>query len=106
MTSLPNIQQLIDENRFDEAVVAIDLYLHENTRDDEAYFVRGKLSWRLQNYSAAVTDFETAVSSIQTAVRVMRSNSPATCSIITIPISSIRSTGLHGRNFFIIFAAR
>lgn len=62
MTSLPNIQQLIDENRFDEAVVAIDLYLQENTRDDEAYFVRGKLSWRLQNYSAAVTDFETAVS--------------------------------------------
>lgn len=62
MTSLPNIQQLIDENRFDEAVVAIDLYLHKNTRDDEAYFVRGKLSWRLQNYSAAVTDFETAVS--------------------------------------------
>ena len=62
MTSLPNIQQLIDENRFDEAGVAIDLYLHENIHDDEAYFVRGKLSWRLQNYSAAVTDFETAVS--------------------------------------------
>lgn len=40
----------------------INLYLRENMGDDEAYFVRGKLSWRTQNYSAAVTDFETAVS--------------------------------------------
>lgn len=62
MTSLPNIQQLIDENRFAEATSQINLYLLENSGDDEAYFVRGKLSWRMQNYASAVTDFETAVS--------------------------------------------
>lgn len=62
MLSLPNIQQLIDENRFDEAMSQINKFIHDNSGDDEAYFMRGKLSWRLQNYSAAVTDFETAVS--------------------------------------------
>ena len=62
MISLPNIQQLIDENRFDDALSQINSYLLENMGDDEAYFLRGKLSWRLQKYSAAVTDFETAVS--------------------------------------------
>lgn len=62
MLSLPNIQQLIDENRFDEAMSQINIFINQNDGDDEAYFIRGKLSWRLQNYSAAVTDFETAVS--------------------------------------------
>lgn len=62
MLSLPNIQQLIDENRFDEAMSHINLFIKESDADDEAFFIRGKLSWRLQNYSAAVTDFETAVS--------------------------------------------
>lgn len=62
MTSLPNIQQLIDENRFDDALSEINSYIYENSADDEAYFIRGKLSWRLQKYAAAVTDFETAVS--------------------------------------------
>lgn len=61
MLSLPNIQQLIDENRFDEAVSQINNFINGNSRDDEAYFMRGKLLWRLQNYSGAVTDFETAV---------------------------------------------
>lgn len=61
MLSLPNIQQLIDENRFDEAMSHINLFIKESDADDEAFFIRGKLSWRLQNYSAAVTDFETAV---------------------------------------------
>lgn len=62
MLSLPNIQQLIDDNRFDEAARQIEIFLCDNGRDDEAFFLRGKLFWRLQNYSAAVTDFETAVS--------------------------------------------
>ncbi|MBD5229515.1 MAG: tetratricopeptide repeat protein [Bacteroidales bacterium] len=61
MTSLPNIQQLIDQNRFAEANDEINLYISENAHDDEAFFMRGKLWWRQQNYSAAVTDFETAV---------------------------------------------
>jgi len=62
MISLPNIQQLIDEYRFEEALSELNSYIVENSGDDEAYFLRGKLSWRMQKYSAAVTDFETAVS--------------------------------------------
>lgn len=61
MLSLPNIQQLIDENRFDEAKTELDMFLTEQPSDDEAYFMRGKLKWREQNYSGAVTDFEHAV---------------------------------------------
>lgn len=61
MTSLPNIQQLIDQNRFEEAQAAIEIYIAGNSSDDEAYFIRGKLSWREQNYAAAVSDFEAAV---------------------------------------------
>lgn len=62
MTSLPNIRQLIDENNFDAALAEVNLYIEEYPDDDEAYFVRGKLWWRLDNHSAAVTDYETAVS--------------------------------------------
>lgn len=62
MISLPNIQHLIDQNRFDDALQHLSCYLNENTSDDEAYFMRGKLMWRVQKYPDAVTDFEHAVS--------------------------------------------
>lgn len=61
MSVLPNIQELIDANRIEEAIAAMDEYLQEKAEDDEGYFERGKLWWRLQRYSSAVTDFERAV---------------------------------------------
>lgn len=61
MLSLPNIQLLIDENRFDGAMGHLDQYIDRFPQDDEAYFMRGKLNWRMQRYPEAVTDFEHAV---------------------------------------------
>lgn len=61
MHLLPNIQQLIDDNRLDEAMKKLNCVLADDDTNDEAFFMRGKLFWRLQKYSDAVTDFEHAV---------------------------------------------
>ena len=61
MISLPNIPQLFDENNLDIALDVLNRYIVENPQDDNGYFMRGKLWWRLQKHSAAVTDYETAV---------------------------------------------
>lgn len=62
MNGLPNIQPLISENRLGEALELLNVYISGHPEDDEAYFERGKINWRLQNYPAAVTDYEKAVS--------------------------------------------
>lgn len=61
MLSLPNIQCLIEENRLDDAMGLLNARIKENPEDDEAYFMRGKIGWRVQKYSEAVADFEHAV---------------------------------------------
>lgn len=61
MQSLPNIQRLIDQNNTEEAIKLLDLYLANSPRDDEAYFMRGRAYWKLQNYGAAITDYEHAL---------------------------------------------
>lgn len=61
MMSLPNIKQLIAENRLTEALEALDAVVASNPGDDEALFARGKLNWRLDRRSEAVTDFEHAL---------------------------------------------
>lgn len=61
MLSLQNIKRLIDNNSLDAAMRSLNEYVAAEPSDDEAFFVRGKLKWRLQDYAAAVTDFEQAV---------------------------------------------
>lgn len=61
MPSLPNMQRLIDENRLSEAVDALNSFISENPQSDEAYFLRGRAFWRLQNHGKAVSDYERAV---------------------------------------------
>ena len=61
MLSLPNIQLLINQNKCEEALSCLNSFICDNVDDDLAYFMRGRLYWRMQNYSAAVTDFETAL---------------------------------------------
>lgn len=61
MPSLPNIQRLIDENRLPEAVDALNSFISENPQSDEAYFLRGRVYWRLQDQGRAVSDYERAV---------------------------------------------
>lgn len=62
MSLLPNIQQLIDANRFEDALSELNSHIASEPDDDVALFMRGKLHWRMQNFALAVTDFETAVS--------------------------------------------
>ena len=71
MTSLPNIQQLIDQNRLEEAVAEVTKLIDAAESDssqpasampiDELYTLRGRLLWRLQRHADAVNDYERAV---------------------------------------------
>ena len=82
MTSLPNIQQLINQNRLQEAIAELSklIALSENAdasvelsgadREerleataplDELYYRRGRLFWQSGNHGAAVSDYERAV---------------------------------------------
>ena len=50
---MPSIQAEID---------FLTLQINGNPRNDDLYFRRGKLYWRLDNRGAAITDFNTAIS--------------------------------------------
>lgn len=60
---LKNIQQLIDQNRLDESLELIRTALDDESADqtEELLVIRGKVYWRMQRYSEAVSDFERAV---------------------------------------------
>lgn len=65
MNSLPNIQQLIEQNRLEEALQSLTSVIDagvEQDRAEELLVARGKVHWRMQNYSGAVCDFEKALS--------------------------------------------
>lgn len=55
------MQRLIAENRLPEAVDALNSFINENPQSDEAYFLRGRVYWRLQDHGRAVSDYERAV---------------------------------------------
>ncbi len=61
MESLPNIQRLIDQNNTEEAIKSLDRHLADHPADDEAYYARGRAYWKMQNYGAAITDYEHAL---------------------------------------------
>lgn len=61
MQSLPNIQRLIKENRLAEALTSANQLLAETPDSDEGYYLRGMIHWRMQNHSAAVSDYEHAL---------------------------------------------
>lgn len=65
MNSLPNIQQLIEQNRLEEALQSLTVAIESDALPENAeqlLVTRGKLRWRMQNYSGAVCDFEKALS--------------------------------------------
>ena len=61
MSVFQKIEELINENRVDEARIALDLAIKSDANKDKLYFTRGKLDWRLGNRSQAITDYEHAV---------------------------------------------
>ncbi|MCC8070978.1 MAG: tetratricopeptide repeat protein [Bacteroidales bacterium] len=58
--TLNEIQGLIDNGRLQEAVDRLVAFTRENARSDEAWFMLGKVYWRLGQRSKATTCYATA----------------------------------------------
>ena len=56
MFSLQNIEEMMGYGRTDEAAVQLDAYIEVHTNDDKAYFLRGKLMWRMGKRRHAMSD--------------------------------------------------
>lgn len=61
MSLTQKIDDLIAENRLQEAILSIGELLKSDTENDELYFVRGRLFWRLGERRMAINDYERAV---------------------------------------------
>lgn len=62
MSVLQNIAQLINENRLEEALLLLNNSIKQCGNNDQLYFERGKLHWKMGNKPFAITDYEHAVS--------------------------------------------
>lgn len=61
MQSEQIIKDLISEDRYDEAVSALDRNIEENAINALWWYLRGKTYWRMQKYADAISDYEEAV---------------------------------------------
>ncbi len=61
MSVFQKIEELINENRLEEAILLLNNDIEQNKNNDKLYFTRGKIHWRLGNKSQAITDYEHAV---------------------------------------------
>lgn len=61
MFNINYIGELIGSGHLNEALSALDEVIMADSADDTAFFMRGKLHWRIGNSKAAITDFETAI---------------------------------------------
>ena len=61
MSVFQKIEELINENRLEDAIIALNSAIELDDNNDLLFFHRGKLHWRLGNRSQAITDYEHAV---------------------------------------------
>ncbi len=61
MSVFQKIEELINENRLNDALLLLNYEITQSQNNDKLYFTRGKLHWRLGNKSQAITDYEHAV---------------------------------------------
>ena len=61
MSVFQKIEELINQNRLEEAIISLNNAIEIDANNDQLYFLRGKLHWRLGNRSQAITDYEHAV---------------------------------------------
>ena len=61
MSVFQKIEELINQNRLEEAIISLNNAIEIDAYNDQLYFLRGKLHWRLGNRSQAITDYEHAV---------------------------------------------
>lgn len=52
-----HINVLIEKNRIDEALKFINGWIEEHPADAEAFFLRGRMSWRLGDRRSAINDY-------------------------------------------------
>lgn len=56
-----SIEKLIADDRLPQALSELDALIAAVPGDARLYFLRGKVNWRLDRRSAAITDYEHAV---------------------------------------------
>lgn len=61
MSVFQKIEELINENRLEEALLLLNKKIEDDKNNDKAYFCRGKVYWKMGNKSQAITDYEHAV---------------------------------------------
>ena len=61
MSVFQKIEELINENRLNDALLLLNNEITQSQNNDKLYFTRGKLHWRLGNKTQAITDYEHAV---------------------------------------------
>ncbi len=61
MGVLQKIDELINKNMLDEALLLLNNEIESTKNNDKLYFTRGKLHWRMGNKAQAITDYEHAV---------------------------------------------
>ena len=61
MSVFQKIEELINENRLNDALLLLNNEITQCQNNDKLYFTRGKLHWRLGNKPQAITDYEHAV---------------------------------------------
>lgn len=57
---LQKINELISQNRIDDAIIELNNFINGHPDCDEAYFLRGKLYWRLEDKRNAMNDYSRA----------------------------------------------
>lgn len=55
-----DIKLLLDDNKAEDAIAALNKLIEVNPTDAEAFFLRGKAYWRLGNRAGALTDYASA----------------------------------------------
>ncbi len=57
---LQKINELISQNRIDDAIKELNDFIETHTDNDEAYFLRGKMHWRIGEKGKAMSDYARA----------------------------------------------
>ncbi len=61
MAFLQKINELITENNLNLALTELNEFITANPNADDAYFMRGRIYWRLGDKQNAITDYNRAV---------------------------------------------
>lgn len=58
--NMQHVEELIASEKFAEAIDALTELLKSDSENDELYYIRGKILWRLGRHGAATSDYTKA----------------------------------------------